>query len=211
MSSPIEVPRYSYKQLRTRADNFLRTHHPKATIPIPIEEIAEFRFKMNIVPIPGLHLAFEIDGFISSDLSTISVDEFVYDSRPGRYRFTLAHELGHAVLHRRIYQAARFGRIKEWMRFVTEIGIKEYEWLEWQAYAFAGLILVPPAPLKKKLSEATHRAHRAGFSISKEPEVAGMYIASWIAKQFNVSSQVIEKRLVRDELWSKEKSNRSRT
>lgn len=124
------------------------------TIPVPIEEIIEFEFGMNIIPIPGLHQGYEIDGFISSDLSEISVDQFVYESRPGRYRFTLAHELGHAVLHRKVYEAAAFSTIKKWKRFIEEIDLQDYEWLEWQGYAFAGLILVPPAPLKKKFAEA---------------------------------------------------------
>jgi hypothetical protein len=88
MSAPLDVPRHSYEELRKHADRFLRSHNPTGTIPVPIEEIVEFEFGMNIVPIPGLHQGYEIDGFISGDLSEISVDQFVYESRPGRYRFT---------------------------------------------------------------------------------------------------------------------------
>ena len=201
MSFTLEVPHYSYEELRKRADHFLRTYNPKGTIPVPIEEIVEFEFGMDIIPIPGLHQGYEIDGFISSDLSAISVDQFVYESRPGRYRFTLAHELGHAVLHRRVYEAAAFSTIKEWKRFVAEIDLQDYEWLEWQAYTFAGLILVPPVPLKKKFGEAVHQADAAGLSIRKAGDVAKLYIASWLAKGFDVSSQVIEKRLEKDKLW----------
>lgn len=201
MPSPLEVPRHSYEELRKRADNFLRTYNPKGTIPVPIEEIVEFKFGIDIIPIPGLHQGYEIDGFISSDLSAISVDQFVYESRPGRYRFTLAHELGHAVLHRQVYEAAAFSTIKEWKRFIEDIDLQDYEWLEWQAYAFAGLILVPPVPLKKKFAEAVHQANAAGLSIRKVGDVAKLYIASWLAKEFDVSSQVIEKRLEKDKLW----------
>src|SRR3990172_7989294 len=101
MPDPLNVPHLSYDALRRRAHDFLQTHHPKGTIPIPIEEIIEFNFQVDIVPVPGLQDAFEVDGFISSDLKTITVDAFIYDRRPGHYRFTLAHELAHAVLHRR--------------------------------------------------------------------------------------------------------------
>jgi IrrE N-terminal-like domain len=201
MSSSLQVPRHSYEELRKRTDNFLRTYNPKGTIPVPIEEIVEFEFGINIVPIPGLHQGFEIDGFISSDLTVISVDQFVYESRPGRYRFTLAHELGHAVLHRRVYEKASISSIKEWKQFVAEIDLQDYEWLEWQAYAFAGLILVPQVPLKKKFAKAVDQAEEAGLSIRKAGDVAKLYISSWLAKEFDVSSQVIEKRLDKDKLW----------
>jgi len=103
MSHRPPPPILSYGDLRRRAGDFLRTHHPDGTIPIPIEEIVESQHRIDIIPVPGLHKAFEVDGFISSDLKAITVDAFVYEQRPGRYRFTLAHELAHAVLHRRIY------------------------------------------------------------------------------------------------------------
>jgi len=38
-----------------------------------------------------------MEGFISGDLNVIYVDELIYDQRPARYRFTLAHEIGHDV------------------------------------------------------------------------------------------------------------------
>lgn len=202
MLDPIDVPHHSYEQLRRRANDFLRTYHAKGTIPVPIEEIIEFTFRFDIVPVPGLHKSFEVDGFISSDLRTITVDEFVYESRPGRYRFTLAHELGHAILHKRVFQKARFSKASEWKRFVKEIDEETYGWLEWQAYAFAGLILVPSLPLKQSLDQARRLAIRRGLSSSKiENDVARFVIAAWLAKRFDVSSQVIEKRLDKDQLW----------
>lgn len=94
MASGITAPFYSYEDIRRRADAFLGTHHAVASIPIPIEEIVEFRLGIDIVPMPGLHRLIETDGFITSDLKEIYVDEFVYVSRPGRYRFTLAHANG---------------------------------------------------------------------------------------------------------------------
>jgi hypothetical protein len=202
MPDPIGAPRYSYEQLRRRADDFLRTHNPRGTIPVPIEEIIEFNFGIDIVPMPGLHTAFEVDGFISSDLRTITVDQFVYESRPGRYRFTLAHELAHAILHRRFFAQARFSKVSEWKRFVSDLDEETHGWLEWQAYAFAGLNLVPGLPLKQRLDQACRVAVRKGLSPAQAGDVARLYIVSWLAKQFGVSSQVIEKRLDKDRLWA---------
>lgn len=74
-------------------------------------------------------------------------------------------------------------------------------WLEWQAYAFAGLILVPTEPLLAEYQKAVRVAGRVGLSIQKAGEVARSYVAEWLARRFEVSAQVIEKRLGKDELW----------
>jgi len=43
-------------------------------VPVPIEEIVEFGLGINIIPLPGLHVSHEIDGFLSADMTEISVD-----------------------------------------------------------------------------------------------------------------------------------------
>ena len=112
MSDEIKAPFFSYEDLRRKADEFLAQHHPDG-IPVPIEEIVEFELGMDIVPTPGLHQFLEVDGFITSDLREIWVDQFVYDSRPGRYRFTLAHEVGHSILHADIFQSQAFHSVAQ--------------------------------------------------------------------------------------------------
>lgn len=112
------IPYLNYNDLRQKADDFLRQYHPSYDIPVPIEEIVEFDFGIDIIPIPGLHQAFEIDGFTSSDLTSITVDEYVYLKRPNRYRFTLAHEIGHVVLHKELYSARNFNTIDGWKQFI---------------------------------------------------------------------------------------------
>lgn len=201
MADSLDRPVLSYDDLRRRAEDFLQTYHPTGGIPVPIEEIVEFRFKIDIIPVPGLHEAFEVDGFISSDLKEITVDSFMYEHRPGRYRFTLAHEIGHVVLHRRIFEAHRFRRVQDWRRFIREMSEEDRGWLEWQAYAFAGLILVPSATLSSEYRKAARLAAKAGFPLQAAGDLARSYVAEWLAKRFNVSPQVIEKRVVKDGLW----------
>jgi Zn-dependent peptidase ImmA (M78 family) len=156
---------------------------------------------MDIIPVPGLQDAFEVDGFISSDLKAITVDASMQKHRPGRYRFTLAHELAHAVLHRRIFLANRFSRVEDWKRFQRDLDEADRVWLEYQAYAFAGLILVPTESLLAEYQKALKVAGRVGLSLQSAGEVARPYIANWLARRFDVSSQVIEKRLNKDDLW----------
>jgi hypothetical protein len=87
-----------YEIITQKAEEFLSRYHPSVTIPIPIEEIAEFKLEVDIVPIPNLRRDFETDGFTSTDLKQIYVDEHLFSEFPARYRFTLAHEVAHIVL-----------------------------------------------------------------------------------------------------------------
>ena len=65
----------------------------------------------------------------------------------------LAHEIGHIVLHRNLYRANRFSSIAEWKEFINSITEEEHGWLEYQGYAFAGLILVPKEDLVRHTDE----------------------------------------------------------
>ncbi|MFH1259067.1 MAG: ImmA/IrrE family metallo-endopeptidase [Elusimicrobiota bacterium] len=100
MESNFKVPFIKYDpEIKTYVSKFLHEHNPSLKIPVPIEEIAEFDLGIDIIPIPGLMDVLNIDGFISSNLKELEVDEYIYSNRPTRYRFTLAHEIGHIVMH----------------------------------------------------------------------------------------------------------------
>lgn len=200
MGNDLNIPILSYENIRGQADVFLEQYHPSREIPIPIEEIIEFQMGINIIPVPGLHKGFEVDGFTSSNLSDIFVDEFVYDSRPSRYRFTLAHETGHVVLHKRIYKDASFGSIQEWKDFINSIPDQSHSWLEYHAYAFAGLVLVPGEHLKRLTDQYVDNIHSEGISLEETYDFALEYIAARLAKDFEVSTGVIERRLNKDKV-----------
>ncbi len=200
MSQGITAPYYSYEDLRRRADEFLAKLHSAGTIPIPIQQIIEFQLGIDIVPMQGLHGLIETDGFITSDLKEIYVDQFVYDSRPGRYRFTLAHEVGHSVLHRDLFRARHFHSIDEWKAFMNAIPEKEHGWLEYQAYAFAGLVLVPKAPLAAATESCVTMIRGEGIDLEENWDFVWSRIASFVGKPFEVSGEVIERRLQKDDI-----------
>jgi Zn-dependent peptidase ImmA (M78 family) len=137
----------------------------------------------------------EVDGFISSDLTCITVDQFVLERRLNRYRFTLAHELAHWYLHRELYAELKFGSLNEWKLFQTEVDKTDYDWLEYQAYAFAGLVLVPTGHLKAQFQSAADAAERIGFGRDDEPEAFFEYVTETLRETFQVSDAVIAKRL----------------
>ncbi len=200
MENDLEIPIFSYEDIRKYADAFLKQYHPTSGIPVPIEEIAEFQIGLDIVPIPGLLRAFDVDGFTSSDLSHIYVDEFIYSNRPGRYRFTLAHEVGHLILHKEIYLQATFHTIKEWKDFINSISEKDHGWLEYQAYSFGGLVLVPHEHLVKLTKLCVNHIKKEDISLQENWDFAWDMIAAQLAKEFEVSTQVVEKRIDKDKI-----------
>ena len=198
-----KIPIHSYEDLRKRANDFLRTYNPSGTIPVPIEEIVEFEFGINIVPVLGLQREFEIDGFTSSDLKNIFVDEFVYTDRINRYRFTLAHEIGHIVLHASVFKANQFDSISDWKEFTSSLPDGDHRWLEYQGYAFAGLVLVPRENLIKQTEKWIKKIKGEGVSLKANWDFAWELITAHLGKGFEVSSSVIEKRLEKDEIKKK--------
>lgn len=62
MAIKLKVPFHSYKDLRKRAADFLVKYNPTSAIPVPIEQIVEFSLGLNVIPIPNLQSALEIDG-----------------------------------------------------------------------------------------------------------------------------------------------------
>jgi len=75
--------------------------------------MVEFQLKVDIIPLPGLKEVYGFDGFTSADLKEISVDLFAYQHRPRRYRFTLAHEVGHIMLHTKLFREHPFRSCRE--------------------------------------------------------------------------------------------------
>lgn len=53
MAGRLNPPFLSYEDLRRRAEDFLRTHHAAGTIPVPIEEIVQFRYALSLARSPG--------------------------------------------------------------------------------------------------------------------------------------------------------------
>ena len=196
----IEAPYLPYDKLRPVAADFLRQHHPSGTIPIPIEDIVEFGFQIEVIPIPGLLNSYEVDSSISNDLATIYVDEDVFKKSLHRYRFSLAHELSHRLIHAEIFRGISFRTVAEWKQVMVSIPEREYGFIESQAYSLAGLILVPPDHLAAAYGRADEEAAARGVSLRDMEAGPARIIAANIGRQFKVSSEVIRKRLGLDHI-----------
>jgi hypothetical protein len=198
----IVAPRLPYETLRRIAADFLTTVHPSGELPIPIEDIIEFEIQLDIVPVAGLQRDYEVEAYLTSDLTEIRVDRFVQESRPNRYRFSLAHEVAHFLVHKEIWGQLKFSTIAEWKATMASIPEEAYGWIEWQAYCLGGLILVPREALKPLLSDQLAKARAAGIEIDKSDQEAKKVIESYLGRQyFHVSREVIAKRIAKDKLW----------
>ena len=118
-----------------------------SNIPVDIECLIERKFKLDIVPVPGMKQNLDIDGSCSSDLKEILVDEYVYRNFENRYRFTIAHELGHVVLHSEYFKKLEFSSVPEWKNTLAQLDEYDRAKMEYQSNVFAGHILVPSETL----------------------------------------------------------------
>lgn len=127
-----------------QADVFNHTHNPTYDCPVLIEEIIETKLSIKIFPVKDLEKARSIDGTISQDFSTIIIDEYVYESQVDRARFTMAHEIGHFVLHKELFEADRVKlSLENFADYMNKLSFKDWGLLETQASIFAQEVLMP--------------------------------------------------------------------
>ena len=202
--SEFKAPYYSYEDIRIEAENFLNTYNPNDDIPVPIEEIIEFKLGIDIIPVPNLHGGYETDGWISEDFKSIYVDLYVYNNYEHRYLFTLAHEIGHKILHKELYGSDLFSNKDEWKEFINGIDPKQYGFLEYHANCFAGLILVPDRHIKDSYQEAISLVTESGFNVNEtNKDIVYSYISRFLKEKYLVSSDTIRIRLELDGLIEK--------
>ncbi|MDH3997839.1 MAG: ImmA/IrrE family metallo-endopeptidase [Desulfuromonadales bacterium] len=187
-------------EINEKAEKFLLKYNPGRTFPLPIEMIVERDLQFQIVPMENLQAKFEADGFLTADLKSIYVDDYVFRNRPNRYRFTLAHEVGHSILHKDLFNMNQFTNVSDWQEYIAEMDPLEYRKLEFQGPQFAGFVLVPRPELEVAFKKnipivepiLKGNKYRIGYAIE--------VMAGLIAPKFGVSDSVIERRIKTDSL-----------
>ena len=137
----------SLADVNRKATEFLQKYNPSGSLPIPIEEIVELQMHIALVVVPGIKELLGIDAFISSDFSQITIDEYAYEHYTERTKFSIAHEIGHSIMHAEWYKSHGPKNLDDYLTFHERINQESYKYLEIQANTFAGLILVPTTPL----------------------------------------------------------------
>jgi hypothetical protein len=183
--------------------------------PVPVEEILESHL--------GLHLGFDdlpkklnapdvLGATWVRDRRVLidqSLDPTVYIEKEGRYKFTVAHEVGHWELHRHRFidnpgQAALFASSPEPSIVCRTRSQKDP--MEWQADNFAGYLLMPKQMVFRAwqeqngsmepyvaAEEIADLSARWGLGEDTRPTVE---IARLLARGFGVSGQAMQIRLI---------------
>jgi Zn-dependent peptidase ImmA (M78 family) len=118
----------------------------------------------------------------------VYIDDDLADYRPNRYRFTVAEELAHIVIHRWQIDAVT---TPEDFRELMALQIGEQ--MERNAKRFAAAVLMPHLCVDRMARQMYPRlVERVGFT---NPDVVKKYLAAWLAKQFEVSVESMTYRL----------------
>ncbi len=192
--------------LRRCAEDCLEKTHPSASLPIPIDEIIEGQLDIEIVPFPELRERRGVEGYVSRDRRTIYVDHDVFkSSNPNRYRFTLAHELSHVLLHEVVFKAAAFDNVDGWIGFLSSgISPEERRWIEWHANCMAGYLLVPPSDFAREFGTMAEELRQRGVDVRSLPPQGLKFFASKLGERFQVSAEVIRRQGVHEGVWRAE-------
>lgn len=184
--SDIKIPFIDKEKIKNESDLF-RQKFWDDSIPIDIEKIIDVKLKMNIISVPDLG-----DAFITSDWKSIYVDRNKYLGEiQNRLRFSLAHEIGHFILHKDIYNNFKITSLEKFYHFIDKIPGEQYGFLETQADIFANYLLVPRDRLAIEKEKTLNKFKTENNIDDFDKELLQSYIAEPISRSFGVSSQVI--------------------
>lgn len=141
-------------------------------------------------------------GEINFETKEVCISDSLAKGSP-RWRFTVAHELGHIVLHSDAIHQSQIRSIEESIDdegFDVEIGDETIKRMEIQANSFASQLLIPEDKLMVEYSKLFIEKGVRNFPnlhIDSQPcniELLKWFLAN-LALHFNVSKAAIEKRL----------------
>jgi Zn-dependent peptidase ImmA (M78 family) len=190
--SNITVPFLNDEEIHRHADDF-RQRYWGNKLPIDVELIVERNLRLLIIPVPDLCYKAHTEAYLSGDLKEIVYDPIKSDVR---VRFSIAHEVGHFILHKEIIKSLRAGTYEEWKEIQLKIPVAFWGRAEYQAREFAGRLLVPRDLLINELKTLQPLIEKARASIPDlEIPVIKEAVAPKLAKRFFVSDEVIIRRM----------------
>ena len=198
-----KAPFIDQPQCWAEADKFRQQFWPSRELPVDVLALAEFDLDLEIRTITSLKEDADVDALLLGDWKTLIVDrqQYMDDRFMNRLRFSIAHELGHFVLHKSVFESFPRTTAEEWVAFMLKMPEKEYGFLEYHPNEFAGRLLVPFDVLKAKFEKVLVEVEQKGMLRRQLTEAHLSYLCIPLAKHFAVSQDVIERRLVREKLW----------
>ncbi len=206
MMNSINVPFVANEKIWEITENFREGIGGVASrVPIDIFEIIEFELGMDVVPRPGLKAEEGLDASITVDFTQIDVDYEMYLAKEDRSshrraRFSVAHELGHSILHKDLIEGFGISSELRWRDFQGNYMTREhFARLEIQAHEFAGRLLVPRQALIESIQKRKALLEQPGYeNLSEKAKAKGL--AVWICDDFILTWQVLEKRILHEKI-----------
>ncbi len=175
-------------------------------LPVDVFSLVELKLKLDVIPFDDLFAKYDSDAAIIQDFTGIYVDAEAYvlwEKGPvwkqNRLRFSVAHELGHYVLHRELAAKLHFQSVEEFALWTRSHGGQKYT-VEQAANEFAGRLLVPVERLQELFDEFA-AAFDAKMPHWRSSEGMRTAFAETVAPRFGVNAQVIAVRLDREGIW----------
>lgn len=191
MAKTVSVPYLQLQDIWKEAEA-VRNKCWGASIPVNVDVISEKCFDLIFIPIPGLTKWVNSEAYITGNLKEMHFDQLAIGVR---LRFSIAHELGHAVFHPAQIKQLRAGSYDEWKEIIEDLPDGVWGRAEFQAREFAGRLLVPVEILMQEITKLKAKIDRAKAIPDIEHDALAQYVASAVCRQFDVSSQVIVARI----------------
>ncbi len=180
-----EIPYLEDEYIENTTVDLLAKYHPSRIIPIPIERIVEIGLRVVIYPFPGLHNNHRLNALLTGDRKVIFVDEKQYRQYVEKSRFSIAHEVGHYVLHWKYHEDLPYTYVDEYIAWRPTLPRKVVDRFETQSHIFAGFLLMPTDELVQACNQVVGE-HEADLKYSSGVD-PWPYIANDIARIFEVS------------------------
>ncbi len=190
------APYLEKSKIKAEADSF-RIKYWGNTIPVDIEHIVEIKLCMNIVPVKNLKQSLDVEAGILSNWEDIIVDHDSYHKERcfTRLKFSLAHEIGHFVLHKELFQSLGITSEKNYREFTEEKTKSDctfHDRAETQASIFANMLLVPREELfLRKEALLKNKKSELGKLKIEDEENLNPYLAIHLSREFDVSEDVM--------------------
>lgn len=194
MPFKLVVPTYTVSQLERKARDLLeRRLSLPITIPVDIDYLLEKEPGVLLDYIPGIRERFGVAGLVYREdhhRFRVIIDAEIADSvrYQNFYRFTVAEELGHIRLHRKI--------IEQITNLDTAIELheqSEYEIMDRNAKRFAAAILMPSEYVLQDFRELYPKLVKvAGFG---DRDAIKSHMANLLSKKYQVSMETMSHRL----------------
>lgn len=179
----------------------------RSALPVDVFSLVELTLQLDVIPFDDLFSKYRVDAALTPDFKGIYVDAESYvlwENGPvwkqNRLRFTVAHELGHYVMHRDYAAKVKFASFDQFARHFKGEDQARFG-LEQEANEFAGRLLVPVERLREHFDVFAAQIGEILPTWLESEDIRAKF-AEQVAPRFGVHQKSILTRLDREGVWS---------